>query len=134
MAANQIEKAILTDKSIIFKLPFLTAGLNGNDGLIRQHFTAAKKVKDKLKMLILSQKPKGLRAIDEPVKVTYIRYASVLCDWDNAAASFKHIGDALTDAGVIIDDSPHIIKEFTTRQIKCKRVDVRTEIIIEFIY
>lgn len=112
-------------------LDFLTPGLNGKDGLIRQHFRTAANMKIKLRLLFLSQKPRGHIAIDYPVKVTYIRYTSRLMDWDNACSSFKHIGDALRQAGIISDDSPNIIQVFYPKQVKCKMDEHRTEIIIE---
>lgn len=120
----------MTDK-ITFTLDFLTAGLNGNEGLVRQHFHAAAKVKNTLHLLILSQRPAGHKPIDFPVKITYIRYTSRLMDWDNACASFKHIGDALQDAGIIYNDSPEVLAVFIPKQVKCKIKEQRTEIIIE---
>jgi hypothetical protein len=51
-------------------------------------------------------------------------------DWDNFAASFKHIGDSLVAAGVIIDDKPSIIIQFLPQQIKSKIKEQRVEIII----
>lgn len=116
-----------------FTLPYLTPGLNGKDGLIRQHFAAAGKAKDRITWDIRAQRPQGLTPIADPVRVTYIRYTAHLMDWDNAAATFKHIGDALQRAGVLVDDSPKVIVEFLPRQVKCKMAERRTEIIIELI-
>ena len=110
-------------------IPYLTPGLNGSDGLMRQHFRQAAKLKERLTWEVRAQR-RG-PTITQPVRVTYTRYAAVLMDWDNACASFKHIGDALTAAGVLSDDSPKIIAEFLPRQVKCKRAEQRTEILIE---
>jgi len=118
---------------LVLKLPFLTAGLNGNEGLIRQSHWDAGKVKTGLHFQLLTQRPKGFKKIDFPVMLTYVRYCSKYMDWDNASASFKHIGDALQSAGILSDDSPAIIQEFIPRQIKCKRKEQRTEIIISAI-
>lgn len=41
-------------------------------------------------------------------------------DWDNAAASFKHVGDALVMEKVIEDDHPKIIRDFIVRQVLSK--------------
>lgn len=112
-------------------LDFLAPGLNGDEGLIRQHFTLARKQKIRLKLLFLSQRPVGHDPINYPVRITYVRYTAFPMDWDNACASFKHIGDALQEAGIISDDSPKVISQFVPRQIKCKKVEQRTEIIIE---
>ncbi len=114
----------------IIELPYLTAGLNGDKGLIREHYRAAKKTKEKLIYEVRSQtsnKHKGR------VSVVYTRfYCGQSMDWDNAAASFKHIGDALVMAGVIEDDKPDIIISFTPIQTRVKtRKEVKT--IIEII-
>lgn len=114
-----------------FVLDFLTPGLNGTDGLIRQHFSQAGKMKKKLLVTLLSQRRAGLRPISTPVRVTYTRYTARFMDWDNACASFKHIGDAMQAAGIITDDSPKVIAEFIPRQVKCKVKEQRTEILIE---
>lgn len=102
-------------------LDFLTAGLNGPDGLIREHYMVAKRKKAMLRLLFLSQRPKGHIAIDSPVRVIYTRYCSQFMDWDNACASFKYIGDSLKTAGIIADDSPKVIAEFDPRQVLVKR-------------
>jgi hypothetical protein len=102
-------------------------GLNGKHGLIREHFHTAKRKKEKYKMLIQSQtrnKHKG------KVRIDYIGYKSRFMDWDNFAASFKHIGDSLVAAGVIVDDKPSIIIEFHPQQIKSKIKEQRVEVII----
>jgi flavoprotein len=52
-------------------------------------------------------------------------------DWDNFAASFKHIGDALVSNKVIKDDKPGVVVQFLPEQIKCKRVEQKVVIIIE---
>ena len=103
-------------------------GLNGKHGLIREHFRNAKKRRDLYKVLIREQtknKHKG------KVIIKYIGYKSILMDWDNFAASFKHIGDALVSNKVIKDDKPGIVVQFLPEQIKCKRVEQRVVIIIE---
>jgi len=111
------------------RLPYLTPGLNGPDGLMRQHFRDAARIKDRLTWEIRAQKSGP--TIGYPVRVVYTRYTATLMDWDNACASFKHIGDALTAAGILADDNPKIIAEFLPRQIKCRRTEQRTEITIE---
>lgn len=116
-----------------FSLPYLTPGLNGKDGLIRQHFHGAGKSKERITWDIRAQRPAGVKPIAQPVRVIYTRYTSHLMDWDNACASFKHIGDALQSAGVLADDSPEVIAEFIPRQVKCKMKERRTEIEIELL-
>lgn len=119
------------ENKLILHLDFLTPGLNGSDGLIRQHFGAAAKMKLRIRLLFRSQIKPPFAAIKVPVRITYIRYTSSLMDWDNACASFKHIGDALQEAGILSDDSPKIVAVFDPKQEKVKRTEQRTEIIIE---
>ena len=114
-------RTVITIKGIV-------PGLNGKHGLIREHFRNAKKRKNLYTILCREQNPNK-----HPGKVIihYIGYKSILMDWDNFSASFKHIGDALTDLGVIVDDKPSIVVQFLPEQIKCKRIEQRVEIIIE---
>jgi len=114
-------RTVITIKGIV-------PGLNGKHGLIREHFRNAKKRKNLYTILCREQNPNK-----HPGKVIihYIGYKSILMDWDNFSASFKHIGDALVDLGVIVDDKPSIVTKFLPQQIKSKRVNQRVEIIIE---
>ena len=41
-------------------------------------------------------------------------------DFDNASASFKYLVDAIVKAGIIYDDSPKTIEEWTVRQVSVK--------------
>ena len=111
------------------KLPYLMPGLNGPEGLMRQHYRNAAQIKERLAWEIRAQKVG--QTIYDPIRVTYIRHTEKLMDWDNACASFKHIGDAMIEAGIIGDDSPKVIAEFVPIQTKCKRAEQHTEIIIE---
>jgi Holliday junction resolvase RusA-like endonuclease len=43
-------------------------------------------------------------------RITYIRYSSVECDYDNLVISFKAIQDGLKQAGIITDDRRHNVK------------------------
>ena len=111
-------------------IPERIPGLNGNDGLMREHFRAAAKRKQDYEWYVLEQA--GNVAHPGPVRITYTCKRLVLMDWDNHCASFKHIGDALVSAGVIIDDKPSIVVEFIPKQIKVKhRHEQAAEIIIE---
>jgi len=104
-------------------------GLNGKHGLIREHFRTAKRKKEMYTLLIKGQtnnKHKG------KVVIKYIGYKIVLMDWDNFAASFKHLGDCLVAAGVIVDDKPAIVTKFLPDQVRVRKRDLqRVEIIIE---
>lgn len=108
-------------QQITIKLNRLTEGMNGTDGLIRQHFYAAKRVKESIRLEILSQRPAGHQPMQGPVRVVYTRYCHAFMDWDNAGASFKHIGDGLVAGGIIADDNPGVLAEFVPRQVKIPR-------------
>lgn len=115
---------------LLLTLDFLTKGLNGSDGLIREHYREAARTKKRLTWLLHSQNKDRLK-FSKPCKITYTRYTSRMMDWDNACASFKHLGDALQLAGIITDDSPKVLKEFVPLQISCKKIEERMEILIE---
>jgi len=115
------------DGMINIRLTGLTPGLNGSKGLMREHW--AKKMKIKAGYVARLHALK-ITPIHGPVKLIYIRHTSSFMDWDNTCASFKRLGDALVKAGIIKDDSPKIITEFIPKQIKCKRKDQHTEIVI----
>tara|TARA_Y100000592_G_scaffold28829_2_gene45910 strand:+ start:3848 stop:4219 length:372 start_codon:yes stop_codon:yes gene_type:complete len=115
--------------TLITKITFpgIVHGLNGSHGLIREHYRTAKKKKIKYKQMIMDQTSNKHTG---KVIIEYTGYKSRFMDWDNFAASFKHIGDSLVAAGVITDDKPSIIVQFIPKQIKCKMVDQRVEVTI----
>lgn len=106
----------------------LIPGLNGSQGLIREHHRAAKKRRNLYKVLIRAQTTNRHKG---KVIIKYIGYKSILSDWDNFAASFKHLGDALVSNNIIKDDKPAVVHEFLPEQIKCKRIEQKVVIIIE---
>ena len=57
----------------------------------------------------------------EPVRIIYTRKSIRTMDWDNAAGSFKLLGDIIVDHGILPDDNPSIIQEFLPRQEKVKK-------------
>ena len=113
----------------IIVIPERVPGLNGPDGLIREHFRNAKKRKTRYFITCLSQSKGSHKG---RVTIHFIRYTIKLMDWDNMAASFKHIGDSLVKANIIQDDKPQIIITFLPAQVKVsKRVDQKSVVIIE---
>lgn len=111
-------------------IPFLTAGLNGDDGLIRQHWAKAKKVKETIILVMKSQKPKDY-VMPKTVVIIYRRYGALM-DWDNCGASFKHLGDGLVKAGFITDDKPKVVTELKLEQIPSKEKRIEIEILSKF--
>ncbi len=95
----------------------LVHGLNGDEGLMREHMRIAKVMEKKRRYLILIMESTRNRHKGK-VEITYIRRTTRLMDWDNHCASFKHIGDALVKAGVIIDDKPSVVVKFIPEQVK----------------
>ena len=113
----------------IIVIPERVPGLNGPDGLIREHYRPAKKRKDRYLIYCLSQKKGSHKGI---VTVKAVRHSIKLMDWENLWSSFKHIMDAIVDAHIIKDDDPTIIINFSVSQVKIsKRVDKKSVVIIE---
>lgn len=102
----------------IFEIQEKVPGLNGENGLIREHFHAAKKRKLHYIDLIKSQMKHKHQGT---VMITYSRYTCQLMDWDNHCASFKHLGDALVACEVIEDDKPSVVTDFIPMQFKVKK-------------
>lgn len=104
---------------LVVTLPRLLPGLNGSNGLMRQHYREAAKVKDELLAWVKQQRFPTFG--DSRVVVTCTRhYCGNAMDFDNAASSFKHLLDALVKAGVIADDGPKTIEAMTFRQVRCE--------------
>lgn len=114
------------------EIPGIVAGLNGSNGLMRQHWSKRKKQKEYYQMIINDHIKQGkARKHTGPVEVQYIGYKSRFMDWDNYASSFKDVGDSLVKTGIIEEDNPKIVKTFIPKQIKCKRNEQRVVIIIK---
>lgn len=90
----------------------LPPGLNGSKGLMQLHWRKYQKLKDKWVLLMQSKKPKTHSG---RVNIRYTRKSVQMMDFDNLAASFKPVGDALEACGVIEDDSPATINKFEVR-------------------
>lgn len=100
-------------------LPILVPGINR---LLRMHWAVRKKMQSALVATIEEQYDCEL--IEGPVIVEYTRRSIRLMDWDNAAGSFKLVGDALVQCGILSDDNPKVITEFRVEQ---ERVRKRTD-------
>jgi len=110
----------------------LIAGLNGDKGLMRSHWSNTKRQKDLYKLIIGDHlRENKVRKHEGKVTIQYIGYKSILMDWDNFCSSFKHIGDALVEKEIIQDDKPSVVTQFIPQQIKCKRDEQKVIIIIK---
>jgi len=83
----------------------------------RMHWAKRAEIKEQWQWLIKAEKPKKH---DGSVAITYTRVSTQPMDLDNAAASFKAIGDALVKCGVVEDDSPDVITSLTTQWQKAE--------------
>lgn len=92
----------------------------------RMHWAQRSKIKEQWQWLIKQQKP---IKHDASVSVTYTRVSTQPMDLDNAAASFKPIGDALVKGGIVSDDSPDVITELTVQWQKAESMDSQRSII-----
>jgi hypothetical protein len=92
-------------------------GLNSKNGLKRMHYRVYGHLLNDWITLIREQNPPKFTG---PVDIVYTRSSVQPMDWDNLAASFKPIGDALTANGVITDDNPNVIVSFTPKWRKAK--------------
>lgn len=110
------------NNEVTIVLPKLLAGLNGSKGLIRnsRHIAGVMALKDSVHYQVLAQKPL-LPHVETPTRARLIRYHSGNpMDWDNAAASFKYLLDAIVKCGIIPDDNPKVITSITCEQYRVK--------------
>ncbi len=129
---NRILPKLLIKEKSILTIDGIISGLNGDKGLMRAHWSETRRMKNIYAEIIrIDMLNKKVHYHPGKVKIRYIGYKSILMDWDNFCSSFKHIGDALVEAKVIVDDKPSIVIEFKPEQIKCKRTDQKVVIIIE---
>ena len=96
----------------------------GINRLLRMHWAVRKKEYKKFLENLQIENPEIQDyRFTEPVSVEYTRKSIRYMDWDNAAGSFKLIGDILVELGVIPDDNPNYIPEFLVKQEKVKKRD-----------
>ena len=126
MTENENKKKLI----ITFDKDNIPPSLNGAGGLINMHFRARKQKKESIMWYILDQNKEKISFADK-VRVTTIKHSSRFSDWDNMAACFKLVGDALIALDIIKDDSPKFIVEFITLQLKSTRKDAKYVVEIE---
>ena len=98
-------------------------GLNGGSGMIRAAWEGRRKEQDHWKLLVM-EALEGRRPLFERCVVIFERRSYQVMDWDNCAASFKLLGDAMVQVGVLKDDGPAVVLMFLPLQ---KRVHTRAE-------
>jgi|TARA_R110002012_G_scaffold317619_1_gene534436 hypothetical protein len=97
----------------------------GINTLLRMHWAVRKKKQKEFQEHIVSRNPHYVDFIyNEPVEVVYVRKSIRYMDWDNAAGSFKLLGDILVALEIIPDDNPSIIERYVPLQEKVsKRIE-----------
>ena len=101
-----------------FFIPYLPAGLNGPKGLIRAHWRARSKERDTVAAHVFCA-TRCIEKVKPPVRLIFDRhYCGKHMDPDNCAASAKHVLDAIVKEGILPDDSPDVIGEFTVKQTR----------------
>jgi hypothetical protein len=101
----------------------------GINVLLRMHWAVRKKKQEEFRQHIHRQNPHHMRwEYTEPVIIQYTRKSSRYMDWDNAAGSFKLLGDSLVELGILPDDNPLIITELIIKQKKVTRIEQGFEI------
>lgn len=110
----------------------IVAGLNGDKGLMRSHWSKIKKQKLLYQQIIQQHLQENkVRKHEGQVSIEYIGYKSRLMDWDNFCSSFKHLGDSLVKMKIISDDNPKIVTQFIPSQIKSTQAEQKVVIIIK---
>ena len=105
--------------------------MNGSKGLKGMHHRNYMKLRDRWISMIREATNERIRG---KVHLTYTRSSVQAPDWDNLCASFKPIGDALVENGVITDDNPKVIETFTPVWRKAKNnKDLKTIIEIHYL-
>ena len=86
------------------------------------HWAKRKKKQQEIIEDITQNNPKALTTpFGGPVDILYTRKSTRYMACDNAAGSFKLIGDALVTLGIIIDDNPNVVINFQVKQQKVKK-------------
>lgn len=102
----------------------------GINSLLRMHWAVRRKKQAEIMENIQELNPHYSSYVyTDPVRVEYTRKSIKYMDWDNAAGSFKLLGDSLVDLEILPDDNPLIIQEFVVKQNKvAKRIEQGFEI------
>lgn len=110
-------------REIRFVLPEPTPS---NNQLLRMHWAVVKKNRARYRKIIEAQ----IHTMPpfEKCGALVTRYGGKLLDYDNLYGGVKTLLDAITDAGIWLDDNPTVLVDFKVEQIKTKKSDQRTEI------
>lgn len=114
----------------VLTIPEKVPSNNGNNGLLRMHWTKRREVKRRWTLLFKAQtnnRHKGRVKIH----VTHYYTGRQIADFDNLTSTLKIPLDAIKDAGIIVDDHMLITGEPKFEQIRVKKKEeVKTIILI----
>jgi len=113
-------------KTISFILPRPTPS---NNVLKNQHYFAYKKMREDFVDLVREVVPTPKTPITR-CEIFITRYGSTLMDWDNLYGGFKPLLDALIINLIIADDNPAVVTRLEAAQVKCKRSETQTRVVI----
>ena len=111
---------------ISFTLPKPTPS---NNVLKGQHYFAYKKLREEFVDMVKEVVPVPEKPITR-CEIFITRYGSTPMDWDNVYGGFKPLLDALIIGGIISDDNPAVVTKLEAAQVKCKRKDAQTRVVI----
>lgn len=111
-------------------VPLLAPSLNGSKGLMRMHWAAYGKVRDRWALMVkisLSECAWGVRraGLRLPVRKCEVsierHYSNLPLDLDNLYAASKIPLDSLRKAGVVVDDDPSVVTALNCTQHKVSK-------------
>ena len=97
-----------------------------NNAFIRMHWGDRSVIADAWYYNVMSERNEMLLGSTSPFPIMQCGiiwriFVQRRRDWDNAAAMFKVVGDALRKTGTIYNDSPVIVRWFLTEQVKLRK-------------
>lgn len=95
---------------------------------LRKHWALRKEAGRILDFQVMAQKPRKYAC---KVKITGVRYTTMLLDDDAISSTFKSLLDSLVRGQYIVDDKPEWLMFSATQQKVSKRKEHRVEIKIE---
>lgn len=110
---------------ITLEIPELTPSLNE---MLREHrnIHVRKAEQEKWDWLVKeAMQGRWQNAID-CCEITIHRMSNRFLDWDNMGASCKYLLDSLCRCGVIVDDSPKVVKRLHLEQPQVHKSQIRT--------
>ncbi len=102
----------------------------GLNTFLKSHWTKLHKLKNRYQLLCMEQTRNRHKGA---VEIRLTRFTTRFMDTaDNLPSTAKLLMDAIKEARIIVDDSPEYVSvpDGYPKQIKCKRSEQRTEIII----